>query len=71
MGLFEPQSTSGKAVKGVVDGDVGGNGDVLMDAPAVVRQNSVKEEVKKALLTDLVGVYVRSSNTYVFYLVQL
>jgi len=67
MGLFEPQPMSGKIVKGV-DGDVGGNGVVPMDAPAVVRQNSVKEEVKKALLTDLVGVYVRSSNMYVLVL---
>lgn len=29
------------------------------EAPAVVRQKSVKEDVKKALLTDLVGVYTR------------
>jgi hypothetical protein len=31
--------------------------------PAVVRQKSVKEDVKKGLLTDLVGVHVR--DTYV------
>jgi len=70
MGLFEPQPYFGKAAKrDIIDRDAGSTGGALVDASAVVRQNTVKEEVKKALLTDLVGVYVRSSDTYVFWLI--
>lgn len=57
-GLFDPPPPSRRTAARVgKEGEEGG--DVL--ASAVMRQKSVKEETKKKLLTDLVGVYMRSS----------
>lgn len=51
LGLFEPLQVP-KSKRGAV-GAMGG-----MES-AMVRQRSVKDEVKTALLTDLIGVYSR------------
>jgi hypothetical protein len=68
-GLFEPLPQSqapkrrSKATSvGVGVGEAEGQG--LEAAMAVVRQKSVKEETKKALLTDLISVYTRDDNSY-------
>ncbi|KAJ3569787.1 hypothetical protein NP233_g4825 [Leucocoprinus birnbaumii] len=70
FGLFETQSSSTRAGKRNPNAAKSTPGLGLADvraadasAPALLRQKSVKDDVKKALLTDLVGVYMRSSDS--------
>lgn len=53
FGLFEPMASTRTKKSAVFDAAGAG-----VEAPAMVRQKSVKEEVKNALLRDLVGVYM-------------
>lgn len=59
FGLFEPPSLpSGRGKRGGVGGVTGPQVAVGLEAPAMVRQKSVKEGMKRALLRDLLGVYM-------------